>query len=475
MSQAFSAFRILVAVSSIMAMGTSAFAQQTFYVRAGATGAQNGSNWTDAFTRLPTTMVRGATYYLADGTYDGGITFSTPESGTTYIYIKKATAWDHGTGTGWVATYGDGEAAFIGTWNFTTGYWDIDGVVGGGPGTSVTQWPGAWTTGHGISQTVPSGNNSNIQLRNAVGKRGFRFRHLKLVNQQPETSTGTSYGRIFHIEASGQNNASDVVVEYIYVPAFMGVPFHVWGAHDWLIQYSYFGGNGLGNNVNVHRELWSGIGNDRWTFRWNYIKDINNSCVIGFVNEGGASENVEIYGNIIDYRPGGQSAAFLVDMDGVSNGQAIIASNWKMYNNTVVAWNGGSPAYFLNGGTGSFRNNLYANHVHDYGPALGGTASNNAFYNLTRPGAGNVTAYWVAEDTNSQTFSSDPFVNYTARDLRLKAATQPGTSTGSPAGNSVDMFGVTRGGDGVWDRGALEFGGQIPTGPAAPSNVRVVR
>lgn len=465
-------FAVMLAALSFTA--SPVHAQATYYVRAGATGAQNGTNWTDAYTRLPTTFVRGATYYLADGTYSGAVTFNTPESGTAYVYIKKATGAAHGTDAGWDPSFGDGVAAFSGTWTFRTSYWDIDGVTGGGPGTSASQWPSAWTTGHGITQTVPTGGYTNVELGATAGKVGFRFRHIKFVNEQPENSTGTSYGRIFHLEASGQTNASDVVVEYIYVPAFMGVPFHVWGAHDWLIQYSYFGGDGIGNDSNVHRELWSGIGNDRWTFRWNYIKDINNSAIIGFVNEGGPSENIELYGNIIDYRAGGQSPAFFVDMDGVSNGVPVIASNWKCFNNTVVAWNGGSPAYNLNGGTGYFRNNLYANHVHSYGPGLNGIVSHNAFYNLRR-GTTDVTASWASLGGSSQTFASDPFLNYTTRDLRLKAPTLPGSSDGSPAGNAVDMFGNRRGADGVWDRGALEYTGTVTTSPSAPTNLRIVR
>src|SRR5688500_534390 len=86
-----------IATFAVLMGASNAYAQSTFYVRAGATGAQNGSDWTNAFTRLPASMVRGATYYVADGTYDGSIAFNTPASGTTYIFIKKATESAHGT------------------------------------------------------------------------------------------------------------------------------------------------------------------------------------------------------------------------------------------------------------------------------------------------------------------------------------------------------------------------------------------
>jgi hypothetical protein len=201
---------------------------------------------------------------------------------------------------------------------------------------------------------------------------------------------------------------------------------------------------------------------------------MNNSAIWAFVNEGGPSEDVELYGNIIDYTDSGQSGAYFVDMDGISNGQAIIATNWKAFNNTVVNWRDGAPIWNMNGGTGIFRNNVYANHpAHDYGPGIGGTASHNAFYNLIRAGVGDVTASWAAIGTNNQIFSSDPFVNYATRDLRLKAATAAGSSVGSPAGNAVDMFGTVRGSDGVWDRGALEFGGTTSQPPSPPSSLHI--
>lgn len=99
----------------------------TLYVRAGATGNGNGSDWSNAFTRLPDTMERGVTYLVADGNYSNH-DFSDAVSGTDKIYIRKATVHDHGTDTGWVDSYGDGQAVF-GILNFTTGYYVFDGVT----------------------------------------------------------------------------------------------------------------------------------------------------------------------------------------------------------------------------------------------------------------------------------------------------------------------------------------------------------
>ena len=60
-----------------------------------AAGDGSGSNWSNRMNNLPKTLVRGDTYYLADGEY-GNYTFTTPNSGTTVITIKKAQSYDFG-------------------------------------------------------------------------------------------------------------------------------------------------------------------------------------------------------------------------------------------------------------------------------------------------------------------------------------------------------------------------------------------
>ena len=68
--------------------------------------------------------------------------------------------------------------------------------------------------------------------------------------------------------------------------------------------------------------------------------------------------------------------------------------------------------------------------------------------------------------------SQDPFVDKLNENFKLK--------TGLPAGNSSldskfnkDMYGNTRGADGNWDRGAIEFISNTPLPLSAPSNLEV--
>lgn len=106
-----------------------------FYVRAGAGGNGSGTDWNNAYQDLPSTLVRGAVYYLADGSYTRYV-FDDAESSTTTIYVVKATDTYHGTSTGWQSGYGDGVAEFapetpsFEDFSFTTGYYYLDGGTG---------------------------------------------------------------------------------------------------------------------------------------------------------------------------------------------------------------------------------------------------------------------------------------------------------------------------------------------------------
>ena len=156
-----------------------AFAAPVFganhYIRSGATGSQSGADWANACSGFTgscavSSLVRGDTYDVADGSY-GSYTLTRGANGTSVITIKKATVQDHGTDTGWVDTFGDGQATF-GPLAFTTSYWMFDGQTGGGPGS--------WTSGFGFA-VKPTGTTPGIKFTST----NVTVRHLKL----PATET----------------------------------------------------------------------------------------------------------------------------------------------------------------------------------------------------------------------------------------------------------------------------------------------
>ena len=98
---------------------------KALYVRPGGGGTQDGSDWANALSGLPSTLERGTTYWLGAGSY-GSYTFDDGASGQKGVTLRKATAEEHGTDTGWSAAYGSGQAVF-GPLRFTASRYTLDG------------------------------------------------------------------------------------------------------------------------------------------------------------------------------------------------------------------------------------------------------------------------------------------------------------------------------------------------------------
>ena len=123
------------------------------YVRPGGGGAQDGSDWANAFSGVPSALERDTVYWLGAGNY-GNYTFDDGASGQLGITLRKATAQAHGSDSGWSAAYGSGQAVF-GPLRFNGSRYTLDG---GEPN-------GLRTVGQmGTSATVDVGG-SHIVLR----------------------------------------------------------------------------------------------------------------------------------------------------------------------------------------------------------------------------------------------------------------------------------------------------------------------
>lgn len=125
-----------VTILAVLLLAPSAAWATDYCVRAGANGTNDGSNWTNAFSQLPATLMRGSVYYVADGDYPKYMVDDLV-SGALTITIKKATAVSHGINDGWNDTYGDGQAIFAFPFNVVVSYVNFDGSVGSGSDPST--------------------------------------------------------------------------------------------------------------------------------------------------------------------------------------------------------------------------------------------------------------------------------------------------------------------------------------------------
>src|SRR5690606_7057604 len=99
--------RFLAAVVSSLVF-VSMCSAATFYVRSGATGRNDGSDWINAWNSTSRinfgALNPGDTVYIAGGTY-GPLNITKSGSSGKPLTFKRATSSEHGTSTGWSNAY----------------------------------------------------------------------------------------------------------------------------------------------------------------------------------------------------------------------------------------------------------------------------------------------------------------------------------------------------------------------------------
>lgn len=412
----------------------------TKYVRPGATGNNSGSDWANAYNSLPATLVRGDTYYLADGNYSG-YTFNTANSGTTLITLKKATATDHGTDTGWSSTFGDGQATFSNMLIYTD-YLLIDGQ------TRNSDWQTGAVSQYGIT-------SGNIRIDNGGGTGGdnLMFRYMDIHGGGRDTGKGDDV-------IYGLTSNSNITFQYCALRDSDRTIFLTRGTPaNWLVEYSYIARNA--SSAAIHGEIMSSTSSNTMVWRYNVIEDPEGTAVWAFINNGTAT-NWQIYGNIVfhssSYSREGISGVVYVAYD-ASNKNTL--NNLQFYNNTIFGIKGSYSGVVIQSGANNLvYNNIWYNNVrtNNSGPSFG----SNWYYNTNADGDNTASKQTCTTNCNI-------FVDSTNKNFRLARATNAGSTLGSSFNR--DMDGNARGADGVWDRGAYEFGGTTATSLPAPKSL----
>lgn len=413
------------------------------YVRPGASGTNSGSDWVNAYTSLPATLVRGDTYYLADGTY-AAYTFDDANSGSTLITIKKATATDHGTDSGWLSSYGDGQANFSGSLNIYADYYLFDGQ-----GRNSN-----WATGGVDQYGITTGN---IRLDNGGGTGGdnLAFRYMDIHGGGRDTGRGDDV-------IYGLTSNSNITFQYCALRDSDRTIFLTRGTPtNWLVEHSYIARNA--SSAAIHGEIMSSTASNTMVWRYNVIEDPEGTAVWAFIN-GGTATKWQVYGNVIFHSPTysreGISGVIYVAND-ASNNNTL--NNLEFYNNTIWGVKGLYSGVVIQSGTNNLvYNNIWYNNVrtNNSGPTFGW----NWYYNTNADSDNTSTKQTCTTNCNL-------FADATNKNFRLTRATNAGVTL--PAPYNQDMDGKIRGADGVWDRGAYELGSTTTPTLPAPSNLRI--
>ncbi|MGZ3803334.1 MAG: hypothetical protein ACXVB4_03930 [Pseudobdellovibrionaceae bacterium] len=443
------------------------------FIRPGAAGNNNGSDWTNAYTSLPPSLVRGDTYYLAAGNY-GSYVFDDPASGSTLITLKKAIASDHGTEVGWNSTYGDGQAIFTGTWQFYTDYYLIDGQIRNGD----------WTTG-GINQygirVKSNGSQQLVELDNRatssnVAANNLTFRYVDFEGNGRDNTSGDD---IFYSNAWALSNGNigprNITIQYC---ALHDTSRTIFLTRQWdtlLVEYSYVARNSS-DPVN-HGEIMSDDGSDNITFRYNILEDPEGTAVWAVMNGSGSKSdrttatNWKIYGNIISHTTAYITAARegisgVVFVDSAPTGGVMWADNWKIYNNTIANIQGTWSGFVMEGTGNSAINNIWYNSVRTNNSGSGLTFASSWYFNTLEDGDSGDGK--IICTTNCNIFS-----NIANKDFRLTTQTPVGTVLPSPF--DLDLLGNVRGDLLGWSRGAYQYlNGNMIIVLKAPTNLRMV-
>jgi len=401
----------------------------TYCVGPSATGNGSGSDWSNQ-KAWSGTFTRGDTWYIRGGTGYADVVFTSAASGTTRNTIKKATASDHVTETGWLTAYGTDQAQCgkVSINASDSDYWTFDGQAG--------------------EVTLVNG------LANVVTPMGIKFSQTTAGEQTFNFDAGGSNSILRYLELAGPGGTTP------YNHTADTACLSSWGsqAEDTLVQHCYIHGgstnielsdtrtivehcvivDSLSTNPAAHSNAYyCGFQANDITFRYNIVANYNDEgfFITWYSTASSPPQNIKIYGNIF-YSPGNTNprAIEIRQFDGSGGGQVYDAI--LVYNNTFAELSGGG---FLNradeGGLGSSTNCACVNNLsYAAGNNLGDTAT-------------------VATNTAD---STDRFTDI-GTDFSLTANLQPGTDLGSPY--NVDMLGNSRT---TWTRGALEFEGTPP-------------
>jgi len=425
---------ILIFLIIVLAISVTTHAA-THCVSPSGSGSKTGADWNNAYANIPASLVRGDTYYIADGSY-GNHTFGDAVSGTTAIVIRKATAADHGVDTGWNNSYGAGQAVF-GSWRFAhanSGYYEFEG------------YSAAVTKGCGIKVQMPLESNLYSSGAAAIifgggSTANFPYMTFKYLEVSGPYSTGTYSSSlyrtgIFFSQNDGSNNTSHSTVSHCWIHNGCTTPIADGDGNSYLtIEYCELCDMNDTGGID-HADVYV-VASNNGIFRYNYC---HNYVPCGLFMQGGTSvSGFQVYGNVFD--GGGKTATQFITCN-----TGCTLTNWQVYNNTIVdvdsPFNLASPSVI----GCKFYNNLFCGH------------------------SGSGGSGWDTQ--NSLTVSSSVFVNYAGKDFHLQSHTTSGTTLSSPY--NIDMDGVTRV-PGSWDIGAYEYvaGGGGITPPSPPNNLRM--
>jgi hypothetical protein len=422
------------------------------YIRVGATGSNNGSDWTNAWTAFPSaaSWIRGDFYYIAGGTYTGDQTVPS-RTGTSWLTVKRATVSDHGASTGWNDSY-DAQVFIKGTLFINGSYVCVDGITGNrdsGYGIKVATQGTAYASNIGvlIADGLNYVNISHIEVQGGGVDATYDNRGVQASSSSPVTGYHFSYIYVHDISTNGitlNGQSGDTIIEHCRIErARSGNP----NIHGQGIQLT----TPPMNNIVI---------------RYNEFVDVaGTACVALLGANGGTFSDIYIYGNLI----------WNTDRAGFSNSpgafygrNAVSQTRVLVFNNTF--YNKQNPQTYMSGDVVSgneSRNNAYINcDWYSVGKDSTTTFSNNYYY-------GNIGGRVPSGETGQVNGTGNPLVGAPANFHLTSTAGTIDKGAMLSSSFAADFDGISRPKGAGWDIGAFEYVSGTLLAP--PTGLRVVK
>lgn len=399
-------------------------------------GLGDGSDWDNAFSGLPAKdhgvwqqLAEGGTIYVAGGTYNQNWELYHGGAGNDKrIFIKRATAKDHGTNAGWHTAFDSKVLINSGAINVRkfASYLTVDGVV-----TDGIRMQG-------------SGNFRRVYVYCYPGERitGIVFRNLDI--EGPGLNLGDGGSQSLAVQFTGRelHAITDVTVSECRIHRFPNALVKYNGVQNFLLEKSI-----LYDSVDTiqHEDFLIADGSDG-TIRWNvmYNTEAQGICV-----RTNGTAPWYIYGNIFY-----QEKAYDWHTRYSSNGGGVAIcgstvtpqlppiKNIYVYNNVIAGYRQAFRSIY----SGAAYNNIFYD---NFALDLSGVPHDNNWF------SGN-SSYGEANGIAAGT--GNPFVNAAGFDFHLQANSSA-IDKGKGLGNAynLDLDGKQRGKDNSWDIGAYEY------------------
>lgn len=361
------------------------------YICPGATGTHSGAEWTDAYTGIgtatgninPASMVRGDTYYVANGqvTLASAVTtFGVADSGTSIITIQKAVDGANGTNTGWTnggtGTCNENQAVW-GPFLVTTDYYTFNGATRGGTLTGKPEYD--WRCGNGNAYILATGcstyggsaygfyvNNNNgsnipvtgITLANETGA---------IAGGIPNDNVPVHNLVVHYFEVNGSHNGGsgcdlNAVNNYSYghpTGTYQnfdgGISISGGQTYGDDIQYNFIHDLGVSDGILIDSPGTASLGGStlahNWVMNTCYTLLEHSEMLSSRIWNGGLSYGLTIADNYLENSDG---TAYFATPTGADN---IVPTNWDFYGN-VIFYNAGE-AYAGQTGNGDGAVEIY--------------------------------------------------------------------------------------------------------------------